>query len=330
VVGQYSRLYIGFVAELNDRALQVAHTLPQVYFIEKEQTYHMSAPEWHLDRIDQSSLPLDKTGYCPKYTGRCVDIYILDSGIRYSHSEFRGRAKYGGFDFQLYSAPNGPGSDCNGHGTHVAALAGGSTVGVARRATLHSIRVFGCSGGTSTSTIVGAISYVILTNLWPPGETVIMSMSFGGPASRIMNLLVNIAHNVGIVPVASAGNNNFDSCLKSPASAAHAFTVGATDRYDNAADFTNHGPCVNIFAPGVNITSASHLSDDGYTVKSGTSMATPLVSGAAALILNTNPYYTPNYVMAILSVLSTQKVLNFASIPPLPETQTQNRLLYVR
>ena len=153
----------------------------------------MPTPVWHLDRIDERYLPLGGAQFNPAYTGQGVDIYILDSGIKYSHSEFaiEERAIYGGFDFEPSSAPDGPGSDCSGHGTHVAALAGGSTVGVARRATLHSIRVFGCSGGTSTSTIVGAISYVILTNLWPPGETVIMSMSFGGPASRIMNLLVN-------------------------------------------------------------------------------------------------------------------------------------------
>jgi subtilisin family serine protease len=328
VVGQYSRLYIGFVAELNDRALQVAHTLPQVYFIEKEQTYHMSAPEWHLDRINERNLPLDGELYDPQYTGEGVHIYILDSGINYAHDEFGGRAIFGQFDFQPSSSPDGPGSDCMGHGTHVAALAGGSTVGVAREATLYSIRMIGCDGRTSTSTILRALEHVVEHK--NPLKTVIMSMSFGVPVSASINLCVSIAHWNGIIPVASAGNNEFDSCLKSPASAAHAFTVGATDRYDNAADFTNHGPCVNIFAPGDSINSASHESDDGYTVYSGTSIATPLVSGAAALILNTNPYYTPNYVMAILSVLSTQKVLNFASIPPLPETQTQNRLLYVR
>jgi subtilisin family serine protease len=333
VVGQYSRLHIGFVAELNAKARTRVRRLPQVYFVEKDQTYNIFAPEWHLDRIDQRYLPLDGVFRPPFWTeymsmGRGVDIYILDSGIRYSHNEFGGRAVYGGFDFQPSTAPNGPGSDCMGHGTHVAALAGGSTVGVARRATLHSIRVFGCSGGTSTSTILRAIEHVIKYK--NPFKTVIMSMSLGGSASVSINLCVKIAYWNGIVPVAAAGNDNFDACQMSPASAAHAFTVGATDRYDKAWHKTNYGPCVNIFAPGDSINSASHESDDGYTVYSGTSIATPLVSGAAALILNTNPYYTPNYVMAILSVLSTQKVLNFASIPPLPETQTQNRLLYVR
>jgi proprotein convertase subtilisin/kexin type 9 len=327
VVGQYSRLYIGFVAELNDRALQVAHTLPQVYFIEKEQTYHMSAPEWHLDRIDQSSLPLDKTGYCPKYTGRCVDIYILDSGIRYSHSEFRGRAKYGGFDFQLYSAPNGPGSDCNGHGTHVAALAGGSTVGVAREATLYSIRMIGCDGRTSTSTILRALEHVVEHK--NPLKTVIMSMSFGVPVSASINLCVSIAHWNGIIPVASAGNNEFNSCRKSPASATHAFTVGATDRYDKTWHKTNYGRCVNIFAPGADIRSASDDSDYGYTVKSGTSMAAPLVSGAAAVILDRYPNFKPKQVMSRLINRSTKNKVNFVSFPFWATLLTPNRLLFV-
>ena len=282
-----------------------------------------------MDRIDQRNLPLDGVFgplFWIKYMGRGVDIYILDSGIRYSHNEFGGRAIYGGFDFEPSSAPNGPGSDCRGHGTHVAALAGGSTVGVAREATLYSIRIFGCSGGTATSTILKAIEHVLKNK--NPLKTVIMSMSFGGPASTSTNLLVNIAHwNHGIVPVVSAGNNNFDACLKSPASAAHALTVGATDRYDRAASFTNYGRCVNIFAPGVNINSASHSSDNGYTEKSGTSMAAPLVSGAAAVILDRYPYFTPDLVMAMLSSQSTTGVLNFASFPS--ETQTPNRLLYV-
>ena len=256
-----------------------------------------------------------------------MDIYILDTGIRYSHSEFGGRAVYGGFDCNPSSAPAGPGSDDNGHGTHVAALAGGSTVGVARRATLHSIRMMGCDGGTSIITIVLAILEVILTK--PPQKTVVMSMSFGVSASSIINLLVNIAHKVGIVPVASAGNNKYNSFQKSPASAAHALTVGATDIDDRAADFTNYGPCVNIFAPGMNIRSASHYSDNGCRVNRGTSIAAPLVSGAAALVLHKNPSFTPDQVIATLISQSTRNALNFASFPELAETQTPNRLLYV-
>jgi subtilisin family serine protease len=214
-----------------------------------------------------------------------------------------------------------------GHGTHVAALAGGSTVGVARRATLHSIRVFGCSGGTSTSTILRAIEHVIKYK--NPFKTVIMSMSLGGSASVSINLCVKIAYWNGIVPVAAAGNDNFDACQMSPASAAHAFTVGATDRYDKAWHKTNYGPCVNIFAPGADIRSASDDSDYGYTVKSGTSMAAPLVSGAAALVLHKNPSFTPDKVMCRLIIQSTKDVVNFASFPDLEETQTPNRLLYV-
>jgi subtilisin family serine protease len=332
VVGQYSRLHIGFVAELNAKARTRVRRLPQVYFVEKDQTYNIFAPEWHLDRIDQRYLPLDGVFRPPFWTeymsmGRGVDIYILDSGIRYSHNEFGGRAVYGGFDFQPSTAPNGPGSDCMGHGTHVAALAGGSTVGVAREATLYSIRMIGCDGRTSTSTILRALEHVVEHK--NPLKTVIMSMSFGVPVSASINLCVSIAHWNGIIPVASAGNNEFNSCRKSPASATHAFTVGATDRYDKTWHKTNYGRCVNIFAPGADIRSASDDSDYGYTVKSGTSMAAPLVSGAAAVILDRYPNFKPKQVMSRLINRSTKNKVNFVSFPFWATLLTPNRLLFV-
>ena len=301
--------------------------LPQVYFVEKEKTYNISALDWHLDRIDQRSLPLNGT-YCPRYTGKGVDIYILDSGIRYSHTEFGGRAKYGGFDFQPSSAPDGPGSDCNGHGTHVAALAGGSTVGVARGATLHSIRVFGCSGGTSTSTVLKAIEHVVRRK--SGSRTTIMSMSFGGPYSASINLCVQIAYSRGILPVAAAGNERQYARYRSPASSPYAITVGATDKNDNAASFTNYGGSVNIFAPGVNINSASHRSDNRYTHKSGTSMAAPLVSGAAAMILHENPSFLPSQVMVEIVRQSTKNVVKFGLLPSPAPVLTPNRLLYIK
>ena len=257
-----------------------------------------------------------------------MDIYILDTGIRYSHDEFRGRAKYGGFDFQPSTAPNGLGSDCMGHGTHVAALAGGSTVGVARRATLHSIRIFGCYGGTSTSTVLEAIAYVVERKRG--SRTTIMSMSFGGPYSRSINLLVKIAYDRGILPVAAAGNERRHASNVSPASSPFAITVGATDNFDRAASFTNYGCPVNIFAPGVSIKSASRYSNSRYIHKSGTSMAAPLVSGAAAMILNENPSFTPSQVMEELINQSTKNVVKFEWPLPLSSELTPNRLLNVK
>ena len=302
--------------------------LPQVYFVEKEQKYRISRPEWHLDRIDQRKLPLDRKNYCPEYSGAGVDIYIVDSGIRYSHEEIEGRAKYGGFDFDPSSAPDGPGSDCLGHGTHVAALAGGLTVGSAPCANLYSIRIFGCNGFTSTQVVLAALDHVIRYRI--SSRSTIMSMSFGGPYSQSINLYVAMAYWSGIIPVAAAGNWRFDACYMSPASSPYAITVAATDIQDRAAYFTNYGRCVNIFAPGDHITSASHLSDNGYTVKSGTSMAAPLVSGAAAVLLSKYFPFGRYWFYSRVFVESTPGVVNFSPLPPSAHRTTPNLLLYVR
>ena len=254
-----------------------------------------------------------------------MDIYILDSGIRYSHREFGGTAKYGRFD--PFSAPNGPGSDCMGHGTHVAALAGGSTVGTARRATLHSIRLSGCTGGPKTSTILKALEHVVKSK--NSQRTVIMSMSFIARKSRSINLCIEIAYRRGILPVAAAGNSRRYASLYSPASSTYAVTVGATDNNDRAAWFTNFGRSVDIFAPGMNIRSASHYSDNGYTVKSGTSMAAHIVSGAAAIILQANPSFTPQQVTAEIYNLSTKNIVNLELLPRYARW-TKRHLLYVQ
>jgi subtilisin family serine protease len=215
-----------------------------------------------------------------------------------------------------------------GHGTHVAALAGGTTVGAARNATLHSIRIFGCRDGTSTSTILKAIEHVVQQK--SGSRATIMSMSFGGPYSASINLCVKIAYDRGILPVASAGNGRQYASNRSPASSQFAITVGATDKYDRAASFTNYGCPVNIFAPGVSIKSASRYSNNGYTHKSGTSMAAPLVSGAAAMILSVNPSFTPKQVMEELISQSTKNVVNFQLLPVFASELTPNRLLNVK
>jgi subtilisin family serine protease len=154
-------------------------------------------------------------------------------------------------------------------------------------------------------------------------------MSFGGPYSASINLCVKIAYSRGILPVAAAGNERQYARYRSPASSPYAITVGATDKNDNAASFTNYGWSVNIFAPGVNINSASHRSDNRYTHKSGTSMAAPLVSGAAAMILHENPSFTPSQVMAEIVSQSTKNVVKFGMLPSYASVLTPNRLLYI-
>ena len=287
--------------------------------------------EWHVDRIDQRDLPLDGD-YNPQYTGRGVDIYIIDSGIRYNHTEFLTpcgvtRASYGEFDPVEESEEDG--ADLHGHGTHVAALAAGKTVGAAREANVYSVKVFGISGSCSTSRVVKAIEHVV-DRAEMSTNRVIMSMSLGGPVSWGMNECVRIANEKGIVPVVSAGNNGFDACNKSPASAEYATTVGGTRIDDSLYSNTNYGECVDIFAPGEDVLSASYSSDTGFVFMNGTSMATPIVSGVVAMLLEEDPSLTPQQVKDKLIMQSTKNILDLGSLPTDAESTTPNRLVHVQ
>ena len=287
--------------------------------------------EWHLDRIDQQGLPLDEEEYNPPYTGRDVDIYIIDTGIRYRHEEFLTpcgvtRASYGGFDPVQETEEDG--ADLNGHGTHVAALAAGKTVGAAREANVYSVKVFGIGGSCSTSRVVEAIEHVV-DRAEMSTNRVIMSMSLGGPVSGSMNECVRIANTKGVITIAAAMNDGDDACNYSPASAEYAITVGGTRIDDSLYSNTNYGECVDIFAPGEDVLSASYSSDTGFVFMNGTSMATPIVSGAVAMLLEEDPSLTPQEVKEKLIMQSTKDVLDLGSLPTGAQSTTPNCLVHV-
>ncbi len=269
-------------------------------------------PTWGLDRIDQTSLPLDET-YEYAYDGTGVKVYILDTGIRSTHQEFAGRVTCGE-NFVI-------GEDCedaNGHGTHVAGTVGGLTVGVAKNVDLVTVKVFGFDGSADFSTIIGAIEFVITDS---PGTRKVINMSLGGPGRfTAFEDVINDAVAAGIVVVVAAGNEATRACDSSPSFVPSAVTVGASDIVDAAAVFSNHGSCVDIFAPGVDIYSAYWFDDDAYAILSGTSMAAPAVAGAAALYLEANPTWTPDQVWnamrddAVDAVYFPRKLLPFRSI----------------
>jgi subtilisin family serine protease len=326
-VRRYTSLIVGYTALIDSVALSAMKKMTEVDYIEEDRIVYGNRTQWHLDRIDQRSLPLDGV-FNSRFTGAGVDIYIVDSGIRYTHRTFGGRARFGGYDFQPSTAQGPPGSDCDGHGTHVAGLAGGVTIGPATGANLYSIRVLGCNGEGSSIGIIEGIDHVLRTAN-RNGRTRILSLSLGTERSPTVNRYIQMAFDRGVIPVAAAGNEEQDACVTSPASAPAAITVGASNRRDGLPLFTNYGSCVDIFAPGDQIQSASHLNDNGLTVLSGTSMATPIVSGVIAVMLQQSPLLTPQEITQAIIARSTKNVLDFVTLPSHARSNTPNRLVYL-
>ena len=274
-----------------------------------------SGATWGLDRIDQRDRPLNGT-FVYTRTGSGVKAYIIDTGIRRTHSQFGGRAIHG------YSAINdGRGStDCNGHGTHVAGTVGGSTYGVAKGVTLVAVRVLGCSGSGSWSGIIAGVDWVRGNHA--AGQPAVANMSLGGSASSAVDTAVNNCINDGVTFSIAAGNSNANACNYSPARVANAITVGSTTSSDVRSSFSNYGSCVDIFAPGSSITSAWSTSDTATNTISGTSMAAPHVAGVAALYLAGTPSASPSTVRTALVNNSTTNRLTSIG------TGSPNRLVF--
>ena len=283
---------------------------------------------YHLDRLDQRYLPLDGI-FDPIGDGKGVDIYILDSGIMYNHEEFGNRAKFSGYDpMDEFLNETWRGGDCYGHGTRVASNAAGVKYGVAKKATLYSVRVLDCTNGAPWSVVLDGMEHA-MQKIAERKRPAIVSMSLSGRYIRVINEAVKILHSIGIPVVVAAGNNGLDACRYSPASAPNAITVGASADGDELPYFTNYGSCVDIFAPGADILGASHRCSNCSRISDGTSFACPLVSGAAAILLQQQPLLTPDEIFNRLVLLSTNNTLNFSTIPPYYQELTPNRALYI-
>ncbi|GIA24182.1 alkaline serine exoprotease A precursor [Vibrio cholerae] len=312
----------GFSAELTAEQLQALRAAPNVDYIEQNQIITVNPiisasanaaqdnVTWGIDRIDQRDLPLNRS-YNYNYDGSGVTAYVIDTGIAFNHPEFGGRAK-SGYDF---IDNDNDASDCQGHGTHVAGTIGGAQYGVAKNVNLVGVRVLGCDGSGSTEAIARGIDWVAQNASGPS----VANLSLGGGISQAMDQAVARLVQRGVTAVIAAGNDNKDACQVSPAREPSGITVGSTTNNDGRSNFSNWGNCVQIFAPGSDVTSASHKG--GTTTMSGTSMASPHVAGVAALYLQENKNLSPNQIKTLLSDRSTKGKVS--------DTQgTPNKLLY--
>jgi hypothetical protein len=262
---------------------------------------------WNLDVVDNPvDYGLDRK-YTFNYTGIGVNVHILDTGVNIFHDEF----KYYTSDISRASVLHIPSSlndhcdglDCNGHGTHVAALACGRLHGTSKLCNILSSPVLDKNGFGTTLEIITVLDY-IKNNRQPP-EIIVMCL--GGPYSKILTVYINQMSLEGYVFVVAAGNDNKDACVFSPASAGQAITVGSHDQYGQRSPFSNHGECVDLYAPGVEVRSAYAPYKNSYRILSGTSMSAPLVAGIVAQMLEQNSFLAPREIKELLLLHAKEK-----------------------
>lgn len=305
--------------------------MKEVSFIEEDKIVegtvnpHLS---WALDRLDQQFLPLDQQ-YQPTTSGNGVDVYVVDTGINYTHNEFGGRALFGDFD-RVVGNTAGNGSDCHGHGTHIASLIGGQTFGVAKEVKLYSIRVLSCENYGWISDLVSALDSVAKRILHTRNPSVI-NLSLSGSPSQPLDKAIKRLYDMGVPMVVAAGNGKTDACKYSPAGSQLVLTVGATTADDSLWTGTNFGRCVDVFAPGDYILGASLDCNSCCRTWSGTSMATGLVTGVVALYLEKQPFLTAQQIYdKVLSDATTEAVkLTVNGVPVKLMTQTVTKLVKV-
>jgi aqualysin 1 len=304
----------GFSAAVSAEDIENLRKDPDVDHIEPDRIVHQMGTEtgmgWALDRLDQHLRPLNGA-FAYGATGAGVNIYIVDGGLRYTHTEFGGRAHF------AFDAFGGNGSDCNGHGTGVAGIAAGSKYGVAKGATIWSVRVFPCSGSSSLSTILAGVDWVTAHHRSPA----VANLSLGASWAPILDSAVSKSIQSGVTYVVAAGNSGANACTMSPAKLKTVITVGASDGSDQRTSWSNYGSCVAMFAPGVSVPAADYYSDVSFANWNGTSMSAPVVSGIAALYLSEHPSYSPAQVRSAVVGNATANVLGNTAGSP-------NRLAY--
>lgn len=272
-------------------------------------------PSWGLDRVDQAETTGDNAYTYPDSAGEGVTAYVIDTGVRVTHSDFEGRAT-SGFD----AVDNDDDADDgNGHGTHVAGTIAGAEHGVAKKANIVAVRVLDDNGSGTTEQVIAGIDWVAANASGPS----VANMSLGGGADPALDAAVQKAIAAGITFGVAAGNESSDAGQGSPARVSEAITVASSTEADEQSSFSNYGSVVDIYAPGSDITSTWHDSDTGTNTISGTSMATPHVVGAAAVHLAGHQDATPQEVATALTEGATPDAISNAT------QGTANKLLKI-
>jgi len=342
----YDQLINGFAAAFPSTVAEALAADPRVLKItvqrqfSKLETVSQTHATWGIDRIDQRALPLDST-YTYAFTGAGVTAYIIDTGIRYSHREFEGRAVRG---WDAYAAdPTDPllgydgSGDCDGHGTHVAGTVGGKTFGVAKKVNLVGVRVLNCAGYGSDADVIAGMDWVAKNATLPATANMSLgdvvpskTMGTSGPVDDAVKALVASGVTLAVAAGNGWGNGTVgaDACMFPISNVPEAITVAASGTTDSRTMWTNYGACIDVFAPGSSILSSTFDNDSSSGTKSGTSMSTPHVVGVASLILQQAPGATPQQVRDVIVSQATQNIIKTTTLNTDPTPNSH--LLYSR